>query len=481
MIKIWTRNYNMNFMSCLVLAMNFEATKILKKSFSTALSMGISGKTSFWMGEKEYDIFENLLIANFLKNQQSFKKYLFSYKKCKERFGKTAKKINSSDLKNFSQIQLAEIYKDFFSRDSEFILLGQYMAFILIEMIPKILKQRLLESGISPVEAEKLMSIVLSPSKVKAVTRMEEKILRVAWAFKHKKTLRDRNKLVIENLIKEYGWIPSMTFDAPLWGKKFFEDKIKEMIKNPDLEKFLEEVESAKKQAKKVKKSFNNLLLKYPKLKGIFLTANKLVDLKDERDEARRFIYFLSRPLFFEIALRTKLKIDEVLTLSQDEIDIFLKRDVLPPLAEINRRKNNFVVCVAKKKLKIYSGKKAVEFAKRYLHEKEESIQKEFSGIIASPGVAKGFVKLIGDKKDLPNVKRGDILVAITTHPDYLFAMRRAKAVITDEGGLTSHAAIVSREFKIPCIVGTKIATQVLKDGQLVEVDANKGVVKVIK
>ena len=59
--------------------------------------------------------------------------------------------------------------------------------------------------------------------------------------------------------------------------------------------------------------------------------------------------------------------------------------------------------------------------------------------------------------------------------------MRRAKAIITDEGGLTCHAAIISRELGIPCIIGTKIATKVLKDGDMVEVDANKGIVKKIK
>lgn len=70
------------------------------------------------------------------------------------------------------------------------------------------------------------------------------------------------------------------------------------------------------------------------------------------------------------------------------------------------------------------------------------------------------------------------ILVAVTTHPDYVPAMRKAVAIITDEGGITSHAAIVSREFCIPCIVGTKMATKILNDGDLVEVDANNGVVK---
>ena len=67
------------------------------------------------------------------------------------------------------------------------------------------------------------------------------------------------------------------------------------------------------------------------------------------------------------------------------------------------------------------------------------------------------------------------------TTPDMVPIMKKAAAFVTDEGGITCHAAIVSREMKKPCIIGTKIATKILHDGQLVEVDANRGIVKIIK
>lgn len=76
--------------------------------------------------------------------------------------------------------------------------------------------------------------------------------------------------------------------------------------------------------------------------------------------------------------------------------------------------------------------------------------------------------------------QKGDILVSVATDPDIVPAMKKAAAIVTEQGGITSHAAIVSRELGIPCIIGTKIATRVLKDGDMVEVDANKGTVKKI-
>ena len=93
----------------------------------------------------------------------------------------------------------------------------------------------------------------------------------------------------------------------------------------------------------------------------------------------------------------------------------------------------------------------------------------------AAPGIASGRVVIIRDVKDTGSVKEGDILVTRMTNPDMVPAMRKVAAIVTDEGGMTCHAAIVSRELGTPAVVGTKTATNVLKNGQLVTVDGEKG------
>ncbi|HUK38904.1 MAG TPA: phosphoenolpyruvate synthase [Methanomicrobiales archaeon] len=95
----------------------------------------------------------------------------------------------------------------------------------------------------------------------------------------------------------------------------------------------------------------------------------------------------------------------------------------------------------------------------------------------ASPGIGTGRVAIVRDAKDSGNVKEGDVLVAKMTNPDMVPAMRKVAAIVTDEGGMTCHAAIVSRELGTPAVVGTKKATSVLKQGQLVTVDGEKGLV----
>jgi len=116
---------------------------------------------------------------------------------------------------------------------------------------------------------------------------------------------------------------------------------------------------------------------------------------------------------------------------------------------------------------------------KKVVDKKTEQIEMKdakliVSGIGASPGVGRGLVKIVRGLDDLGKVKQGDVLVANMTTPDYVPAMERASAIVTDSGGSTCHAAIVGREMGVPVIVGTELATKKLKDNQFITVDATK-------
>jgi phosphoenolpyruvate synthase/pyruvate phosphate dikinase len=131
----------------------------------------------------------------------------------------------------------------------------------------------------------------------------------------------------------------------------------------------------------------------------------------------------------------------------------------------------------------IYDGKKVhyLEYSALEEEIKLDKNQSSIKGVSASRGTAKGKVKIILGTKDFQKLNSKDILVTEMTRPDFLPIMKKASAIITDEGSLTCHAAIVARELGIPCIVGTKTATRLLKDGDEVEVDANKGNIKILK
>jgi phosphohistidine swiveling domain-containing protein len=158
------------------------------------------------------------------------------------------------------------------------------------------------------------------------------------------------------------------------------------------------------------------------------------------------------------------------------EIDL----NKLPPQEELKKRLQKYSYA----NTKLYAGKGIPEMEKRFgisIENGEEKKVSEFKGQVAYPGIAKGRVRILMKREEVAKLKTGEIIVSPMTMPDYVPAMKRAAAIVTDEGGVTCHAAIVARELKKPCIIGTKIATEVLRDGDMVEVDATKGTIKIIK
>ncbi len=127
----------------------------------------------------------------------------------------------------------------------------------------------------------------------------------------------------------------------------------------------------------------------------------------------------------------------------------------------------------------LYFGDELDEQLKTFEHRAESA--DSVKGTIAYKGAVSGVARIIEKIEDLQKVNHNDIIVANETMPDYIIGMRKAAAFVTNQGGITSHAAIVARELKKPCIIGTKVATKIFKDGDIIEVDANRGIVRIIK
>lgn len=166
--------------------------------------------------------------------------------------------------------------------------------------------------------------------------------------------------------------------------------------------------------------------------------------------------------------------------LTQQEI-VELYDNKLPDVGRTSERQKAFVINYDRRHF--YEGQRAQAIIKMFRD--DVSGTRVVSGRVASLGKAVGPVKIINVDytdlgllhKEIATMNKGDILIAETTSPELIIACKKAAAIVTDIGGLLSHAAIVSREFGIPCIVGTKNATKVFKDGDIVEVDAEKGTV----
>ena len=185
-----------------------------------------------------------------------------------------------------------------------------------------------------------------------------------------------------------------------------------------------------------------------------------------------------SAPHFVNLAKKLGVALNQVKYLTFEEVGEALAGK-LEYEKLITDRQRNYSILLSGQNAYVVSGSES-EMLMKALHVEREAISKtgEVKGVAAVKGKATGIARIVNEVSELKKVQQGDVLVAKNTMPTFVPAMKRACAIVTDEGGITCHAAIVSRELGLPCIIGTGNATKMLKDGDKVEVDADKGTVK---
>ncbi len=213
-----------------------------------------------------------------------------------------------------------------------------------------------------------------------------------------------------------------------------------------------------------------------PELNTAMDLAHQLAFWKTERLDILSLADARVSSLYNSIARRLRLELSSLFALTSNEILESLKRNqVIIDAAILKERQKGYCLMLHKGKINFYkpsSDKNNSTVTKR---------NKRLKGTPASKGKVRGSVRIINSLKDLPTLKKGEILVTKMTRPEHGIALDRAAAFVTDEGGLLSHAAIVAREMKKPCITGTKNATRILRNGDFVEVDATLGIVTILR
>lgn len=185
------------------------------------------------------------------------------------------------------------------------------------------------------------------------------------------------------------------------------------------------------------------------------------------------------------ICERFDLDDEEMLYYTYPELLALFDKGERVSSSDLNKRKSGYIYYKSDGTEELLVGEKFSDLKKEIdeaMFPEDDSLLR---GVSASRGKTTGIVKIVihnmSDISDqIKNFQEGQIIVTEMTRPQTVVACRKAGAIVTDEGGITSHAAILARELKIPCVIGTKFATKVLKDGDEVEVDADEGVVRIL-
>lgn len=281
---------------------------------------------------------------------------------------------------------------------------------------------------------------------------------------------------------KKHNWVYYVYMGPAFSEKDFFSFIVDYINKGASPQEKLIRLKEKKEQTARLKKEYLKELNPIGLDNFVLKIVGKVVWAKSRRKDYQSKSYYHAEKLCREIAKRLFISLEQVRSSPFDIIEKALNGGNID--WSIANEIKNFHICLPNDDgtLTVLVGKEAEEFSKNSIKRDEETQSliniKELKGSTACAGKATGKVKIVNLPEEMKKMEQGDILVSTATTPSIVIAMKRASAILTDEGGLTCHAAIVSRELNIPCIVGLKFATKFLKDGDKVEVDATKASVK---
>ncbi|MBU1039191.1 hypothetical protein KKC17_03150 [Patescibacteria group bacterium] len=371
----------------------------------------------------------------------------------------------------------------------------------LTKHLTRLIKMRIEELGLT-LSSAVVFSKLTTPTKQSLAQKEELESLAILKLIKKHKSLAKKlsylkkttsllswlescpkalNKVIIKHY-KKWCWFP-YTYLGPAYSLDYYlqvwQGLLRERV-NSDRE--IAKIISQSKKAQTKRSQLLKILKPGNHLKHLLIIASDIVWLKGYRKDCYYHGFYVLDILLAEIARRTNLSLLQVKYLLPEELPLLLL-DNNKDWADLANQRMKFSVLYHKdSQVKILVGKKAKQFlSKRKFEKISIKKTKEILGTCACPGQVSGRVCLVNIPADMVKMKKGDIMVSHTTYPALIPAMKLAAGLITEDGGVTCHAAIVARELQIPCVVGTKIAAQVLKDGDRVEVQAEQGIIKVIK
>ncbi|OGK41216.1 hypothetical protein A3A74_04195 [Candidatus Roizmanbacteria bacterium RIFCSPLOWO2_01_FULL_35_13] len=461
-IKIYAREYGVQYSEMAVLCLSPKATYHIPSPSVNQVIIPEENNTAFYIDSNSWKKLIESLNNKYTLHLKKLGEYEKGFEKDGNNYLILAKKIAKLNLNKKSNKELLNLYLDY--QDKLFtysvyawtsFILNNFVAERATSILDKYLKERAMED-----KKQEVIDSLFQPIKQAAVMKLQHEV---------EKNRNNLSKKKFQKLYQQYKWLSCLDLHNESWTEEQFAEAIDAFKIQPS-----KDIKPFAKYADKLQISQDDF--QYLQI------AQRFVYIKDARDDFRRQGVYYVLPFFAEIAKRMGIGTKDITYVKSAEVIDFLKRNVPISHKNISERKKAFIMYLdSKQNIVCVQGNNIHDTLKQLnLLKKDEGVNK-IKGMVASRGKVNGIVVIVHGIKDLQKVKDGFILVAITTHPDYTIAMRKAAAIITDEGGITSHAAIVSREYGIPCIVGTENATKVLKDGDRVEVDAIKGLVKIIQ
>ena len=476
----------------------------LRDNLKKSIGWGFSQRLLVWKNDS-VDIYECIEEVAKLKSIWQDKIYspnfLFEfYYKHLELANKllpTLEKLQAEDLTSISNTRLLRLYLEFCHRYSAFLCYLNTSFAIESLITPKLqawLKKELKNQGKEETWPQ-LFSDLALPQDIGIVNQQEIDLFKITARILARSHLQElfqttSNKklesvlskinpeinLQLKSHIQKYKHLSVINEEKP-WDKKHFLKLIRKSIHQKEniWGKLIKNESYPKKIQAKQRKIIHKLKLPLA-IQRNFEILREMAHIRDWRRNIFNSANLTALPLLQEIGKRLALSSKTIKYLTPNEVADFLKNNRSITNNVLTERMKFNVVLMKDGIINIYAGEKAKKVkAEEISKDKINKQIKKIKGVSACKGKVRGKVKLVLNTKEINKVEYGNIIVSEMTGPHFIPAIKKAAAIITDEGGVLCHAAIISRELNVPCIINTKFATKILKDGDIVQVNANDG------
>lgn len=435
---------------------------------------------------KDFDTLCDKLNKYFKNDINFFEKFAKKEFDIVEEIKKYLKYLENKDLSTLNYIELSEEFEKFNNLYINSFIPGMTRP---EDYLTYALEKELADSEFKKEDIEIIFSKISTCPNYFPLSYSEEPLdlLKIALSVKQ----GDNVEKLIDEHISKYAWIKGpVEFEDTAFTK---EDYLKRLDNLADTN-IEEKIDNINRVRKANDMEYEEILKQYK----FTDRANKLINairnfifLRTYTTEYSDHLFYVGKhTIFKEISTRTNIKNQDLIMLDDKEILSILKNEgkMSSKVKEtLENRKKGFAMFWINGNVETVFGDESLEvqneIAKSYKTlDNDENISngKTISGSVANKGKVRGIARVLNTYKDIYKVEKGDIIVATMTTPDYVSAMEKAAGFITDEGGITCHAAIISREFNVPCIVGTVNGTKEIKDGEMIELNAYDGKVYVL-
>jgi phosphohistidine swiveling domain-containing protein len=396
--------------------------------------------------------------------------------------------IKKLDAKSLTNAELAKTYAGMVDKLKRFMpfMIGVHVVDeILTEGFDTLLKAFIKEQKLSQVDFFSYQTALAYPYRKIFVLQEKEDLLKIALELKknNQTTESALARTLLEKHTDQYSWINSAALEHYPYTLNEFKVRLTDLMAI-DLEAEYQSMVSNEAKIRHEQEVCMETIAKTTsgdELVHVSKTIQVFGFLRSYRIDATYIAYNNAMNIVSEINKRLGLDLMDFKYLDSGEVREALL-DNMPYKRLIEERKKGLMSITLDGERFELTGADLDRFVP-LVKQKEEKPQAAgtVKGSTAYPGKITGPCKVLFSLEDMKKVNKGDIIVISMTDPNYIPAMNKASAFVTDQGGILCHAAIVSREMKKPCIIGTKIATKSFKDNDVLEVDADNGVVRLLK